>query len=335
MNQRVLLSAIALCVLLTGCTKEAAPRSAEQSPSVPAAASSAVPQSAVSSALAVPGRSPLPEPLKSVLARYTARQVVSFQSFSLGDHQTAAFALVEGGVEGNEVWYVTSSGAQKLKTGIRFYENQPDNDKPFLWTVDGVRIFKCSSSPGGSSSTSYAWYVKDGKPVELPYTGMRLSYLGDGQFTTIGEAFDMVFENGKEAGGHTYKIYYLYWAGDGLREYGGLKITRQQLLKAKGAKAVLDAIIQSGHTVDGIYYRADNIINVNYHSGDQKNGNFDNVTLVYQNGAVIPKSVNPEAGGSGTETLTAGNLGDFSYGGIYRAAFFPKIATYPDRFPTY
>ena len=289
--------------------------------------SPAAPQSVVSSVAPVPESSSLSEPLKSVLAKYTAHQILSFQSFRVGNGQKAAFALVDGG----EVWYVADFGARKLKTGLSFPE-EGKPDRTFLWTVDGVRIFKCSSSSGGSSSISYAWYVKDGKPVELPYTGMRLSYLGNGRFTTVGEDFDAVFTDGLGAG-HTYKLYYLYWAGDGLKEYGGLKITRQQLLRAKGAKDILDAIAQSGHTVDEIYYRADKIINVNYHSGDQKNGNFDNVTLVYQNGAVTPKSVIPEAGGSGTETLTASNLSDFSYGGVYQAAFFPKIATYPDRFP--
>jgi hypothetical protein len=57
---------------------------------------------------------------------------------------------------------------------------------------------------------------------------MSLSYLGNGQFITIGGTFDAGFTDGMECG-HTYKIYYLCWTTDGLNEYGGLKITQQQL----------------------------------------------------------------------------------------------------------
>lgn len=245
----------------------------------------------------------------------------------MDDSRNAAFALVDGG----EVWYVTPSGAQKLKTGISFpSDSQPD--KTFLWDVDGVKIFKCGSSPGGSSSRSYAWYVKNGKPIELPYTGMRLSYLGNGQFTTVGDTFDAVVTDGLAAG-HTYKIYYLYWAGDGLKEYGGVKIAQKRLLKMKGAQAILDTITRSGHVIDDIYYRANNVININYHSGDRNNGNFDNVTLVYKNNAVAPKLVESDSGEA--ESFNEKNLSDFSYGGVYQAALFPKIAAYPDQFSSF
>jgi hypothetical protein len=133
--------------------------------------------------------------------------------------------------------------------------------------------------------------------------------------------------------GHTYKLYYLYWSADGLKEYGGLKITQQQLLKVKGAQAIIDAITKSGHTIDEIYYRANNIINISYHSGDRNNGDFDNVTLVYNNNAVTPQSVYTGPNSPKTESFNENNLSDFSYGGIYQAAFFPDIATYPDKFP--
>ena len=241
------------------------------------------------------------------------------------NNQNAAFAIA-----GGDVWYITSSDAQRLKSNIGSVPDDP-SDAPVLWTVDGTKIFKCDV-PGGSSSMSYAWYVKAGKLIELPYTGMNFSYFGDGQFTTMGESFDWVFTDGMAAG-HTYKSYYLYWTADGLKEYGGLKITRQQLLKVKGARTVIDAITKSGHTVDEIYYRANNIININYHSGDKQNGNFDNVTLVYKNNIITPELVYPGPNSSKTESLNEKNLSDFSYGGIYQAAFFPEIATYPDQFP--
>ena len=146
---------------------------------------------------------------------------------------------------------------------------------------------------------------------------MNLSYLGNGQFTTIGDAFDAGSTDGQKCG-HTYKSYYLYWTADGLKEYGGLKITLQQLLKVNGTQVIIDAITKSGYTIDEIYYRANNIININYHSSD-KDGDVDyeNVTLLYKNNTVTPVLVYTNSNTSGTENFNEKNLKDFSYGGIY------------------
>jgi hypothetical protein len=264
--------------------------------------------------------------LKSVLAKYTTNEIRFFKSFLNGDNQYEAFATVNSG----EVWYITDSYAQRLKTGLSFTEGD-QSETSFLWTFDDVIIFKCEDIPGGSSSVSYAWYVKDGKPVELNNTGMNLSHIGNGQFTTIGESFDLNITDGIAAG-HTYKSYYLYWAGDHLNEYGGIKITLEQLKKVDGAKAVIDVITKSGYIIDEIYYRANNIININYHSGDKDNRNFDNVTLLYNNNTVTPELVYPTSNNSKTEIFSEKNLSSFSYGGIYQKAFYPDIATYVDSF---
>lgn len=324
MNKKILLSTITVYFLLVGCAKEGVPQQLGQSPSTSAIKSGAAPsESAASSTSAVSNSSTPSELLKSILEKYTTNQIAFFQSFTIGDSQNVAFAMA-----GGDVWYITISGAQKLKSGIAS-PSDAQSDAFVLWTIGDTKIFKCEDVPGGSSSMSYAWYVKDGNPVELPYTGMRLSYIGNGQFTTTGESFDLNFTDGIGAG-HTYKPYYLYWATDGLKEYGGLKITQQQLLKVEGAQAVIDRITQSGHTIDEIYYRANNIININYHSGDKQNGNFDNVTLVYKNNTILAYA---DPNSSKTESFDEKNLSNFSYGGIYQAAFFTKIATYPDKLP--
>lgn len=260
--------------------------------------------------------------LMSVLAEYTTDIIVFFQSFPIGDDQNAAFAITWG-----EVWYVTASGAQVLESGI-----YGDDDQPCLWTVDGVTIFKCENM-GISSTESFAWYIKDGNPVKLSYTGSWLTYMGDGQFVAVGEAYDGLFED-EMWRGHTYKPYYFYWENDGLVEYGGLEITQEQLLEVNGAQAVLDTITNAGYTVDEIYYRANNIINVNYHSCDDESWYYyDNVTLIYKNDSVTPKFVYSYSGGSETESFNEDTLEDFSYGGTYLAARYSQIATYPDIFP--
>lgn len=309
MNKKVLLI-ITLCLILVGWTKEITPQSIEKRPQTTNLSNSLISR----------------EQLKAILAKHTENQIQFFQSFAIDHNQNAAFAIA-----GGDVWYITMSGALKLKNNITFSGNNKSN-KPFLLTIKGAKIFKCEDAPGGSSSISYAWYVKNGKPIRLPYTGMNLSYVGNGQFTTAGEGFDLCFTNGIGAG-HTYKRYYLYWTNDGLKEYDGLRITKQQLLKVKGAQAIIDTISKAGYTVDEIYYRANNIININYHSGDKQNGNFDNVTLLYKNNSVIPKLAYMPSNSSKTESFNKRNLSDFSYGGIYHAAFFPQIAIYPEKFP--
>ena len=269
--------------------------------------------------------------LKTALAKYTKHQIVFFQSIDIGNNQNSAFAIVVGdhSSEG-DVWYVTDSNAQKLQDNIYFYYDNKPTDV-FVWNVENTKIFKCETV-GASDSLSYAWYMKNGKPVELTYTGMQLSYAGNGQFSTIGQDFDGSFINGQGAG-HTYNSYYLYWTAEGLKEYGGLKITQQQLVKISGAKAIIDAITKAGNTVGEIYYRDNNTININYHSGDKNNGDFYNVTLDYKNNKVTPKLSLTHEITSRTESLNENNLSDYSSWGTYQAALFPKIATYPDQLP--
>lgn len=264
--------------------------------------------------------------LKSILVKATKAPIKYFQTVDIGNSQNAAFAIVAGdqSYEG-DAWYVTASKAQRLQKNIQFPDSK-NPIRPAVWTVNGTKLFKYESSAGGSSSGSFAWYIKNGKPVKLPYTGMNLSYAGNGQFTTEGEAFDWNYTDGMGTG-HTYKAYYLYWTAGGLKEYGGLKITRQQLLKIHGAQPVIDVLDKAGKTIDAIYYRANNILNINYHTGNKTNGNYDNVTLLDKNNTVKPVLVYPAANGS--KIFSGGTLSNFSYGGIYQAALFPKIATYP------
>ncbi|MDQ7092208.1 hypothetical protein REC12_01210 [Desulfosporosinus sp. PR] len=331
MNKKILVSIITFCLLLAGCAKGGTPQQIEKAPFAPGTTSKAAfSESTASTASATPiilSSLSSPAQLKSILAKYTKQQIVFFQLVALGNKQNAAFAIVNQG----DVWYIIASGAQKLQSGIALSADNQFNS-PYLWSVDDTKVFKYESSSGGSSSLSYAWYINDEKPVELPYTGMNLSYLGNGQFTTIGDSFDLNFTDGIGAG-HTYKHYYLYWTPEGLKEYGGLKITQQQLLNVKGAQAIIEAITESGHIIDEIYYRANNLINLNYHSGDQNNGDFENLTLEYRNNTVTPELAYAGSNSSKTESFNESNLSDFSYGGIYQAALFSEIATYPDKFP--
>ncbi len=129
MNKKILLSTITVCFLLAGCAKEGVPQQIGQSPSAPAITSGAASsESAASSTSTASNSSTSSAQLKSILAKYTAHQIVFFQSIAIGGNQNAAFAMVAGQQPdgGDDVWYITASGAQKLKNDIAF---PPDNQR--------------------------------------------------------------------------------------------------------------------------------------------------------------------------------------------------------------
>lgn len=335
MNKHIIISAFIVCLFLTGCAKADMVPPAGQLSSTPVSSASSLETAAAPTPAPNwdPTQSPGPTPgpniaddpisvqLLSILAEYTEDEIVFFQHFPIGDGQYAAFAVVKR--YGGAAWYVTASGARKLQ------DVSIGELAPFLWTVDGVTILKCENM-GGSSTHSFAWYVKDGIPIELPYRGMCLTYMGDGQFLTIGEDFDAVFQD-ETWRGHTYKVYYLYWENDGLVEYGGLEITRKQLLEVSGAQEILDTITNAGYTIDEIYYRDNHIITINYHTGGRQNDYYyDNVTLIYDGKTVTPKWLYSN---SEPEDFNEDTLDDYSYGGSYQAAYYPQIAVYPDTCP--
>jgi hypothetical protein len=56
------------------------------------------------------------------------------------------------------------------------------------------------------------------------------------------------------------------------------------------------------------------------------------VTLILKNNTVTPVLINTGSSSFKTESFKEKDLSDFSYGRIYQAMLFPKIATYPDKF---
>jgi PBP1b-binding outer membrane lipoprotein LpoB len=120
MNKKVLLSAITVCFLLTGCAN--LPRQVEQSTAPTVTSSSVSSESAASSTSTISKNSSPSEQLKSIFEKYTIDQITFFQSFTIGNNQTAAFV-----VAGGDVWYVTSSGVQKLKRFLLRTRNVSEN----------------------------------------------------------------------------------------------------------------------------------------------------------------------------------------------------------------
>lgn len=175
-----------------------------------------------------------------------------------------------GGVTNGSVWLVKKSGARWLHSGGAFYKGQMK-----LYKVKGGHIFKVEQGGYGSGSTSYAWFFKGGEAARIPSIGMSMKRVSGNQFSVIRQAFDNAIGNNGSHTGHTYNAYYYRWNGKRFVEYGGKAISQSRLKKAKNGAKILKAIKRQaakqakqwrGRSVKigRIYYRANNIVNVNY-----------------------------------------------------------------------
>lgn len=231
------------------------------------------------------------------------------------DSKPELFAIVNKGKDSGEdildgqVWYVSDTAIEKmLETSI--YRNSTA-----VWDVDSQKLFRLEEGYGGSGSNSHVWSVRDGKPYELKYAGEALEYAGNKQFYTYPGAFDMLRDG---TGGHTWKPYYLYFdeTTGMFREYGGISISREDLLKLKNASGILDKITEKGLKITDIFYRSNGIININYMDAIYNL----NLTLTVKDDTVTVADSN---------FIDNPNL---DQGGIYKAAIFEEIAAYPDKF---
>jgi len=102
---------------------------------------------------------------------------------------------------------------------------------------------------------------------------------------------------------------YLYWDRAGFKEYGGVKISLNQLLTLKGAPESLNKLIGDDEEIEDIYIRGNGIININVFTKQEEHTSYSNRTVRLKNGSV---------------TIPAYSSDD----GWYVNAMFPDIATY-------
>lgn len=238
----------------------------------------------------------------------TGERIISFDLDDYdGDGSYEAFALVGKKVDESEdfytgeLWFVSKKGLTSLKTTDVFSLSP----KPVFY-VGNSEFFKIEEvyTTGGMT---LVFGVKNSRAYATLLSGrvQDLEQLDDGTFTVQQNTFDAV----SDGTGRTVKPYWLYW-DNGFREYGGIMITREQLLEFKGADSVLSKITADGSTLTGIIYRANHVININYQTPQGLN---HYVTLQYD----------------GSSVLAVGNGMD---SGVYDEAFLPDIATYPSAF---
>ena len=172
------------------------------------------------------------ESLRWLLSRQTEQE--KFDNFYYGDYDAdgiyEAFALVGAGSNkeenpSGELWFISGRYVGKI-----------DDERSYLQFKmcggEGRMLFSAEEWYGGSGSTTRLWTVEKSEPVQVEDRMVgHMTYNGGNEFVAYIDAFDMC----SDGTGHTWKPYYYFLEGTSMREYGGMYITREDLLKFDGA----------------------------------------------------------------------------------------------------
>jgi len=204
-----------------------------------------------------------------------------------------------------EIWFVSARGAEKIEACANGYWGLIN---VYAFGKNKFAVLNHYATTGGLVNI---WGVKNGKPHREKISGIGggFTQLDGNSFTLYHSTYDFD-ETGGVSTGHTWKNYWFFWDGRAFHEYGGVNITEAQLRKCDGAAEVLDAIVEKGETIGGIFYRGNGIINVN-HSKRHESGrsNYFTTLLLHGTSVTVVETEDP--------------------GGFYLPALAPGIAVYP------
>lgn len=211
-----------------------------------------------------------------------------------------------------QLWYADATGAMRLETA-----NSENFSDIRVYDV-GERSILCVEDNFATTSETHVWMVRDGQPERVHFSNgqqpgsIRQEDGLDFRFTF--DAYDAI----GDGSGHTRKTYYMYWNGDGFTEYGGMRISEEQLRAVEGASPWLDAVLAAGGELGEIYYRENGIVNVNYTLPDGRENK--NLTLRITDGVARLDYWQEET------------LEDSDQGGVYLASVLDE-ASFPSSFP--
>lgn len=242
-----------------------------------------------------------------------------------GDGDCEMFALVgeyvaDGGFYEEEnicgkVWFIDQNGIMEVESEEIEYWSSPR-----AFAVDD-KTFVAFEKYFTTGSLTYLWGVINGKPYQPNISGKGNGlYINDFNEIEITDSeYDFAFD--KSLGfslGHTWKRYYFYFDGNSFREYGGININVEDLLRIPEVDLIVNEIYNNLYTINSIYYRNNGMININISKEDDYEIIYYNITLRYN--------------GEKWEFIQS-EFGE-NYGeGIYLKELIPSSATYPDKYP--
>lgn len=242
-----------------------------------------------------------------------------------GDGDCEMFALVgemvdNGGVYEEEnicgkIWFIDQNGIEEVESEEIEYWSSPR-----AFAVD-KKSFVAFEKYYTTGSLTYLWGVTDGKPYQPNISGKGNGlYINEYNEIEITDSeYDFIFDKNMNFSlGHTWKRYYFYFDGNSFREYGGISIKVEDLLRIPGGDLIIDEINNNLYMIDSIYYRNNGMININISKEDDYEIVYYNITLRYD--------------GEKWEFIES-EFGEKYGEGIYLKELIPSSATYPRRFP--
>lgn len=222
-----------------------------------------------------------------------------------------------------EFWFVSPTTETRL-TSRNDYEQRYHSETEPGTVLNSISfgtykfVFFSKYATTGGLITMYGVEGEDPEMTDLSDEGVSIHALDDKNLTLTESSYGASIDGS----GHVWNDYYFYWdeTEHRFKEYGGISITREELEAVPGADPILKKIDEAGGNINNIYYRGNDIININYTEGY----NINNLTLKIENGRVNYVDL----GKDWVETEFEKAQG----GGLYRAALIPEIAKYPVSF---
>lgn len=267
---------------------------------------------------------PSEDELKKILQQNTSEKIVDFRYDDFDNNGIyEAFATTGNDSTtkvGNHVWFVYENGANIIMDSEYYQAVQVTKCSLKDVLSIGSENFIVVNTFYQSGGYSYLFKVDESQAIKMEYlVGDDIRLENENQISLCDEVYDGAIDGS----GKTFKRYYFYWDenSNSFKEYGGIRVTENQLSNVEGGLEILSQIKSAGNTVTDIFYRGNGYININYTDGFLNN----NATLLYKDGKVALEKV--ITGDAGDDLLNS------SFGGVYKAALCPEIATYPENFP--
>ena len=201
-----------------------------------------------------------------------------YNDFDL-DGTCEMFAVVGENIDdeviNGEIWFANQSGAYKIDDS-RYYWKFP---RVYLFDDNMFIVFEEFFTTG---SVTYLWGVQNGKPFQPSLTtkanGFSINKYNEVVITNstydggkiIPDDWEILPDDEIWAG-HTFNQYYYFWDGICFKEYGAIEITIDELLGIDGTDELIDYIADIDATINEIYFRENNIIQINYQKKDHIN----------------------------------------------------------------
>ena len=228
---------------------------------------------------------------------------------------------IDDDIISGEIWFANQQGAYKIEKSKDYWKNP----NVYLFDDDMFIAFNEYYTTG---TITYLWGVQNDKPFQPSLTEKANGFtinnynevvVSDDTYDAVKTIYDnwKVLPDDEVWTGHTWNKYYYYWNGNSFREYGAIEITVDDLLQIEGSDELIEYINGSGSTINEIYYRANNVFQINY----QKEEREKNATITYYSNIMF------------RYTGKRVTLEECEFeGGIILRALNTSLAVYPDDF---